>query len=149
MYWKVEKKKGRIPAFTTSSNNATHWKWGVIFSTFGQEGDAKACTCTLILCQSQKHKVSQTRYRISYWKRLSWRIFFFYVLDHLYNIEERDQVKQGQDRQDRRARDDIKEIISIYHQLWSLTWMNTTSNISSVFTMIRLIAVGLIKSASQ
>lgn len=146
MYWKVEKKKGRIPAFTTSSNNATHWKWGVIFSTFGQEGDAKACTCTLILCQSQKHKVSQTRYRISYWKRLSWRIFFFYVLDHLYNIEERDQVKQGQDR---RARDDIKEIISIYHQLWSLTWMNTTSNISSVFTMIRLIAVGLIKSASQ
>lgn len=43
--------------------------------------------------------------------------FFFYVLDHLYNIEERDQVKQGQDRQDRRARDDIKEIISIYHQL--------------------------------
>lgn len=146
MYWKVEEKKGRIPAFTTSSNNATHWKWGVIFSTFGQEGDAKACTCTLILCQSQKHKVSQTRYRISYWKRLSWRIFFFYVLDHLYNIEERDQVKQGQDR---RARDDIKEIISIYHQLWSLTWMNTTSNISSVFTMIRLIAVGLIKSASQ
>lgn len=146
MYWKVEKKKGRIPAFTTSSNNATHWKWGVIFSTFGQEGDAKACTCTLILCQSQKHKVSQTRYRISYWKRLSWRIFFFYVLDHLFNIQERDQVKQGQDR---RARDDIKEIISIYHQLWSLTWMNTTSNISSVFTMIRLIAVGLIKSASQ
>lgn len=146
MYWKVEEKKGRIPAFTTSSNNATHWKWGVIFSTFGQEGDAKACTCTLILCQSQKHKVSQTRYRISYWKRLSWRIFFFYVLDHLYNIQERDQVKQGQDR---RARDDIKEIISIYHQLWSLTWMNTTSNISSVFTMIRLIAVGLIKSASQ
>lgn len=146
MYWKVEEKKGRIPAFTTSSNNATHWKWGVIFSTFGQEGDAKACTCTLILCQSQKHKVSQTRYRISYWKRLSWRIFFFYVLDHLFNIQERDQVKQGQDR---RARDDIKEIISIYHQLWSLTWMNTTSNISSVFTMIRLIAVGLIKSASQ
>lgn len=146
MYWKVEEKKGRIPAFTTSSNNATHWKWGVIFSTFGQERDAKACTCTLILCQSQKHKVSQTRYRISYWKRLSWRIFFFYVVDHLYTIQERDQVKQGQDR---RARDDIKEIISIYHQLWSLTWMNTTSNISSVFTMIRLIAVGLIKSASQ
>lgn len=40
--------------------------------------------------------------------------FFFYVLDHLFNIQERDQVKQGQDR---RARDDIKEIISIYHQL--------------------------------
>lgn len=145
MYWKVEEKKGRTPAFLTSSNNAIPWKWGVTFSTFGQEGDAKACTCTLILCQNLKHKVSQTCYRISYWKRLSWRIFF-YVLDHLYNIQERDQVKQGQDR---RARDDIKEIISIYHQLWSLIWMNTTSNIFSVFTMIRLIAVGLIKSASQ